>query len=394
MFGTYLKRITIIGGLLLLVSACTVMPKHLDNAGPETDHSFHRTVRLDNQTVSTFRALQQQHLATVSEVEMSTPRFSRGDWVKMKIQTMPDYDGLYQINAAGEIEIPFSEPLPASGLDRRTLIQSLQSSLLRQGWFHDDQTMLDISLVRASSIQVSVFGAVFSQGQVTINGQPATKPEDAFQHETGAFTTGRNLTSALRAAGGIRPDADIGMVILKRHGKHYLLNIRDLVEGARYQTMPTLIQGDEIYIASRGEEDTRLIRPTPITPPGMRVLMSNLTAPALSNAQSAIGNDATRLVYGASLLDAAISANCVGGTHNANASRSILLVTRHHGSTEQIVIRRSINQLLANASDYTVNPYLMPDDGVACYDSRFTNLRDVARGIGELFGPILLGGIL
>ena len=158
--------------------------------------------------------------------------------------------------------------------------------------------------------------------------------------------------------------------------------------------MPTLIQGDEIYIASRGEEDTRLIRPTPITPPGMRVLMSNLTAPALSNAQSAIGNDATRLVYGASLLDAAISANCVGGTHNANASRSILLVTRHHGSTEQIVIRRSINQLLANASDYTVNPYLMPDDGVACYDSRFTNLRDVARGIGELFGPILLGGIL
>ncbi|GGZ99811.1 polysaccharide export outer membrane protein [Arenicella chitinivorans] len=370
------------------------MPKHLDNAGEETDHTFHRSVRLDNQTVTTFRALQQQQLVTASDVEMSTPRFSRGDWVKMKIQTMPNYDGLYQINAAGEMEIPFSDPLLAAGLDRRNLIRALQSSLLRQGWFHDDQTMLDVSLVRASSIQVTVFGAVFSQGQVTINGQPATKPQDTVQHETGSFTTGRNLAAALRAAGGIRPDADLRNVILKRHGVFYLLNIHNLVDGEHYQTVPTLIQGDEIYVASRGEEDTHLIRPTSITPPGMRVLMSNLTAPALSNAQSAISTDATRLAYGASLLDAAISANCIGGTHNANASRSILLITRHHGSTQQVVIRRSINQLLANASDYAVNPYLMPDDGVACYDSRFTNLRDVARGVGELFGPILLGGIL
>jgi hypothetical protein len=122
--------------------------------------------------------------------------------------------------------------------------------------------------------------------------------------------------------------------------------------------------------------------------------MSNLTAPALSNALLAVGADSTRLPYGSSLLDAAISANCVGGTHNANASRSIVLITRHYGSSQQVAVKRSINQLLANSSDYSVNPYLMPNDGVACYDSRFTNIRDVARGIGELFGPILLGGIL
>jgi len=41
-----------------------------------------------------------------------------------------------------------------------------------------------------------------------------------------------------------------------------------------------------------------------------------------------------------------------------------------------------------------VNPYLMPNDGVACYDSRFTNFRDVARGIGELVSPFILGGLL
>ena len=113
----------------------------------------------------------------------------------------------------------------------------------------------------------------------------------------------------------------------------------------------------------------------------MRIFMSNLTAPALSNAQSAVGSDATRLPYGSSLLDSAISANCIGGTHQANASRSIVMVTRNYGSQRQLVIRRSINQLLANSSDPSVNPYVMPNDGVACYDSQFTNFRDVARGV-------------
>ena len=147
-------------------------------------------------------------------------------------------------------------------------------------------------------------------------------------------------------------------------------------------------------MASNGVEDVSLIRPSQLTPPGMRILMSNLTAPTLSNALSAVGSDSTRLPYGSSLLDAAVSANCVGGTHQANASRTILLITKHYGAKQQIVIKRTINQLLAASSDYSVNPYMMPNDGIACYDSRFTNLRDVARGIGELFGPIILGGIL
>ena len=394
MFVAYLKCFIGHFSVLICLSACSVLPKHLDNSGSETDLAFHRVVRLDNQTVTVFRTLRQQNFITANDDEMSTPRFSRGDWVKMRIHAMPELDGVYQVNASGEIEFPFSGAFFAVGLDRDSLIRKMQLSLMENGWFRDDQTLVDLSLVRPSSIQVTVFGAVFNQGQITINGQPATKPEDTVQHETGGYTAGRNLASALRAAGGVRPDADLHTIILKRQGHYYLVDISNLIDGIQFSALPTLIQGDEIYVASRGEENVDLIRPSPITPPGMRVLMSNLTAPALSNALSAIGSDATRLVYGASLLDAAVSANCVGGTHNANASRSVLLITRHHGSSQQIVIRRSINQLLANASDYAVNPYVMPDDGVACYDSRFTNIRDVARGIGELFGPILLGGIL
>ena len=166
------------------------------------------------------------------------------------------------------------------------------------------------------------------------------------------------------------------------------------MSGSSFNTAPNLVHGDQIFITSNGVENTDLIRPSQITPPGMRVMMSNLTAPALSNAQSAVGADATRLPYGSSLLDGAVSANCVGGTHSANASRTVILITRHHGSNQQLVIKRSVNQLLAASSQHGVNPFLMPNDGIACYDSRFTNIRDVARGIGEIFGPVILRGIL
>ena len=126
----------------------------------------------------------------------------------------------------------------------------------------------------------------------------------------------------------------------------------------------------------------------------MRVFTSNLTAPALRHAQSAISDAATKAPYGESMIDIAISASCVGGTQMANGSRSIVLVTRNHGSSKQIVILRRIDDLLAQSSNPQVNPYIMPNDAIACYDSKFTNFRDVARGLGELISPLLLGTLL
>ena len=34
------------------------------------------------------------------------------------------------------------------------------------------------------------------------------------------------------------------------------------------------------------------------------------------------------------------------------------------------------------------NPYLMANDAVACYDSPFTNIRDLMNTVGEFIGPI------
>jgi hypothetical protein len=64
--------------------------------------------------------------------------------------------------------------------------------------------------------------------------------------------------------------------------------------------------------------------------------------------------------------------------------------------TKQVfVIERSVDELIENADDFQINPYLMPDDGIACYDSNTTNVRDAAKTIVEILTPLgLIGGLL
>lgn len=378
----------------MLVTGCAVLPKHLDDQESDLNGSFIRKVNSDNAHLLAFDGIRASNELSLSNDNIYQTSFSRGDTLKIRFHSMPNYNGLYKINANGKIELPFTQAIHAVPLSRDQLTRRIQERLADEKWFLNSDVLIDISLVQTASINVSVFGAVFNQGRVTINSKPTNKAEEVVQQQSGAYSAGRNLISAINAAGGVRPDADLHKVFIKRNEKIYLLDLNTIIEGSSFIETPSLVNGDQIFIDTSGTESPNLIRPSQITPPGMRVLMSNLTAPALSNAVSAVGSDSTRLPYGASLLDAALSANCVGGTHQANASRSIILVTRHHGSSQQIVVKRSINTLLATSSDFSVNPYLMPNDGVACYDSKFTNIRDVARGIGELFGPILLGGIL
>jgi hypothetical protein len=64
--------------------------------------------------------------------------------------------------------------------------------------------------------------------------------------------------------------------------------------------------------------------------------------------------------------------------------------------TKQVfVIERSVDELIENADDFQINPYLMPDDGIACYDSNTTNVRDAAKTIVEILSPLgILKGLL
>ncbi len=380
--------------LMLVLGACVVVPKELDSQDQDDGQHFSRKV-IDAKPISLHGYA--DRATALSEHESGwfyQTTFVRGDMLRFQIVGMEQYDGLYKVTSEGNIDLPFAPSFPATKLTRKNLINNIEAELVRLKWFYKDSVNVDVSVVQLASINVSVIGAVFNPGRVTINSQPITKPEEAIQQASGAFSSGRNLVSALGAAGGIRPDADISRVYIKRGNKVLRVPLNSLIDGDGFVEMPSLINGDQIIVQSAGFVNPSLIKPSQVTPPGMRVFMSNLTAPALSNAQSAVGSDSTRLPYGSSLLDSVISANCIGGTHQANASRSVVLVTRNHGSNQQLVVQRSINQLLANSSNRSVNPFMMPNDGIACYDSRFTNFRDVARGIGEVISPILLGRLL
>lgn len=387
----------------LLLSGCTVVPKQLDGLQQDDGKYFARIVEHEERSEGYKRSLLSLGHQFASPEVMKIPSktldlteqvFVRGDVLRITINGMPELKDLYQITKRGFIDLPYAMSIVAAGLNRQLLLDSLKAELVSQKWFYEDHINIDVSLVRLAPINVAVTGAVFSGGRVSVNDQPALKQEDSIQHRAGVFSSNRDLIAALQAAGGVRPDADLNRVYIKRGEVTTRVPLATLMTGSYFSETPSLINGDEIFVASTNAENARLIKPSQITPPGMRVLMSNLTAPSLNNAQSAVGSDSTRLPYGSSLLDSAVSANCIGGTQSANASRSVVLITRNYGSKKQLVIKRSINQLLASSSDPKVNPYLMPNDGIACYDSRFTNFRDVARGIGELVGPFILGGLL
>ena len=134
--------------------------------------------------------------------------------------------------------------------------------------------------------------------------------------------------------------------------------------------------------------------PSAITPPGIRVFLSNLVTPAPGNAASAIEKHATSLPYGSRLLTAAISANCVGGTNTTNGSRHAVLVRTDPMSGREETIERPVHELLRAPERNDVNPFVMPNDSVVCYDSGVTNLRDIARTLGDILLPFTLLALL
>ena len=386
--------VAIFTALQLTLGGCAVVPKDLDSNNQDDGHFFSRKVVSTFSDSSALDTINTHHTIASNTDFFLEPTFARGDILRVRIADMDQFDGLYQITAKGTLELPFAPALVATGQSRKVLTQKIQDELVRLKWFYKESVNVDLSLVQMAAVNVSVIGAVFNPGRVMVNSRPNSKPQEVIQQASGVFSSGRDLVSALGAAGGIRPDADLSEVYLKRGNKVLHVPLNKLIDGNGFGQTPLLIEGDQIIIHSTGVVNAKLIKPSQITPPGMRVFMSNLTAPSLSNAQAAVGSASTSLPYGSSLLDSVISANCIGGTHQANASRSVVLITRNFGSNQQLVVSRTINQLLANSSNHMVNPFVMPNDGLACYDSKFTNFRDVARGIGEVISPIILGRLL
>lgn len=322
----------------------------------------------------------------------STPPLSPGDRVKIDIEDGKEFSGLYEIDINGTVKLPYVKPVVIAGGDLHQAEKKIRDVLVKARLFKHYHAHVSVRIHEWAPVQVHVSGAVFAPGQVSIN---VRRPEERVLKQeilSGDFPSERMLTAALRSAGGVRPDAALESIRIVRGGKTLMVSLNGIIEGHATPKIP-LMSGDVIVVPGTGRFNRDLVTPSVITPPGIRTFLSNLTVPASANALSAINKEATNLPYGTRMLSAAVSANCVGGAVVSNADRYAVLVRTDPLTGRQEVVERNLHDLMLDPGRDDLNPFMMPNDSLACYDSDVTNLREIARTVMDLLLPLSLLGI-
>ncbi|MEM7099130.1 MAG: polysaccharide export protein [Pseudomonadota bacterium] len=317
----------------------------------------------------------------------NTLPLSPGDLVEFRIAGDEDFSGNYVLDHAAALTLPHAGRITLFGLSPNDAAEHLERVLVAAEILHPGMNQLSLRILKLAPIQVAVSGAVFEPGQVSINSPSAESLLEERIQAIGDYTRLRSVSEALRAASGIRPDADLRQVIVVRQGWQYHLDLSGILSGSPSQDMP-LMAGDAVYVPSTNCFQPHLVKPSLITPKGFRVFMSNLIIPATDNSSGAVGRYATNLPYGTRLLQAAISANCIGGVQTTNAPRSVVLASLNPLTGETEVLERSVEALLRAPHDAHTNPFLMPNDALACYDSAVSNIRDIARTLSDIVSPL------
>ena len=314
---------------------------------------------------------------------------SPGDRIRLLIPEGELFNGVYEVNTDGTISIPYLAPVPVVGLELTNIQELIKTQLISKKYFQPEFLQISVTPLALAPIAVNVSGETFQTGRVLINNRSAEVRAQQLTQTSGDYAPDRFLTSALRGAGGVTPNADITKISIIRQNKHLTVDLSGIFTGEPVEDIP-LIAGDTIIVPKRDTIDPRIVRPSQITPPGITVFLSNLTVPASSNSSSAIGKDSSSFPYGSRFSQAVFATNCVGGTAPTNASRRAVLVRTDRPSGETVAIDRSVEDLIRNSKDQIANPFLMPQDSIACYDSTVTEVRGVLEFVGDILNPIKL----
>ncbi|MBT8083280.1 MAG: polysaccharide export protein [Gammaproteobacteria bacterium] len=315
------------------------------------------------------------------------PLLSPGDRIVLALPDGDEFAGSYAVGSDGHLRIPYMQPLSVRGLSVDAAEQRLAAAMVDEGLLAAGNARVSLEPQLWAAVKVHVAGAVFAAGPVMVNDRTHVETRPDMKTRSGDFAPDRYFAAAIRAAGGLRPDADLTHALLIRDGIETTIDLRPLLEGAPVDE-PPLLDGDQVRIASVGRFQAALARPSALTPPGFRIYASNLSIPSPSNGQSGVTGEATRLPTGARLSHALASANCIGGTQMTNAHRSALLVTRDPVTQALSSHVYRVYDVTRHANDPANNPYLMPEDAVACFDGSVTVARDLARTALDALLPI------
>lgn len=313
-----------------------------------------------------------------------------GDRVRLTVAGDTDQlTGSYVVATDGVLALPGRVHVRAAGTTVEALEAAVLDELTARVLVRPLTNGVRLQLVELAPVTVSVAGAVFEAGPARVGErQPEVRALAVSNTVAGDSNAGRTLSTALRAVGGVRPDADERAIYLIRGDRWTRIDMSGAIDG-RSDIDVTVASGDRIIVPSVGCLQERLVRPSLITTPGIRVFMSNLSRPASNNASSAIGKEATSLPYGTRFLQGLVSANCVGGSA-MNADRRAVLISRNPVTGKSVVIARAVEDLVRHADRDNDDPYLMPGDAIACYDSAAMNLRDVVSVVSDTVTPVVL----
>ncbi len=319
---------------------------------------------------------------------------SSGDRVKVTIPEGEEFSGIFEVNLSGELELPYVRDIRVTGLEPDQVEQRIHQALVAQGYFQPSFLRVSVNVVQWAPVEVFVSGSTFQPGRVLINEWSDAEQTQTPVQQAGQAPFKRLLSSAIRQAGGVTPTANVRDIALIRGGRGQTIDLSGIFTGQPFKDIP-LIAGDQVIVPDTGTIDPILVRPSQITPVGVKIFISNLTVPAAGNAVAAIGRDATSFPYGSRFSQAVVSGNCAGGALWTNARRKAVLVRTNSETGETKVLEKPVEDLLRRSTDNENNPYLMANDAVACYDSGVTNFRDILGVIRDFVVPgALIYGVI
>lgn len=300
------------------------------------------------------------------------PYLSVGDLLAVDVKGDDTFSGAFEISEGGKLKLPHLGDVMAAGLTVEQ-VQSELSAALVSGGFYNVAPSVSVRVQDFGPARVFVSGAVFNAGAVVIGGNSGPNADQLRKEAVGGTANGRRLSRALQSAGGIRPDADLSNITILRQGRTLFVDARSAIDGGPYDDL-ILLDGDHVTVTSLNCFQEALVVPSSITMPGVTVFMSNTAKPVLSNASAGINKDTRELRYGTRFLEAIVAMNCTGGTKLYNAGRMAVLISRNPITGETIVIEHNIERLLRDKDRDDSNPFIMPGDALACYDSKATNI--------------------
>ncbi|MEO0698740.1 MAG: polysaccharide biosynthesis/export family protein, partial [Pseudomonadota bacterium] len=216
-----------------------------------------------------------RRVAPASFLERTAP-LGPGD--RLEVSVLGDegrLSGTYVIDSDGTLALRGLPPLAAAGTTTAEFTQTLRNQLLNADMVRPLHSAVRVALIENAGVSVSVGGAVFQPGAVRAGER---KPESRIGLKEGAVSGDDNVTrtiaGAVRAAGGVRPDADVQRIYLIRGRTYAEFDLSGFIHGWTSRDV-ALASGDRLIVPSRKCFDPDLVRPTPLTAPGIRVFMSN-----------------------------------------------------------------------------------------------------------------------